>query len=619
MTGQRRIFLLVLGLLLSWSWHVCVASTFSSPIPHQQLQAEDAMALDSSGYDVVIFGVDDAGLERFIRQNSILSKRRDMPPQTVLALKQLAVDDLGNLQRALATQGYYDAELDYFVDTRKKPFKVYLKITLGKMYTVGAFKLKSDPPGNMEISLLADHIEALGVTLGQSGKAEYLRQAVERAIDELQKHGYPFARLKPGGDRVVIDRLSKTIQAAFLISPGPLARFGEVQMDNVAGVTPEFLKARLRWKKGDIYNEEKILDTVESLYNTRLFKNIKIIHGDSINPKTGLLDFYIRADSNPKHTIDGGMLYATGGKHDARITWENRNIRGKGEILRLGAAVGSYRKMFEGSFVQPDMFMLNLELASRLTVMTNTTPGYYSKGFEVQSVAQYPFTRFLVGQAGIGMDMQRAGPRTGGTSNYRYLTVPVMFSYQTAGLNGFVKNGYQATVKVTPQIRMFHQKIEVFDTMQINQRGYIPMNADGKLSLEPWVNAGMSPGSGKHVIPVHKRFYVGGADSVRGYSYQMAGPLDSKGNPTGGRSSLAFGTELKYYLSEKLAMLGFLDFGTVFNSAFPDFTNQLMCGVGAGFRYETPIGTLRLDVGSPLRRRTQDSAVQAYIGLDKKI
>lgn len=619
MKGHRRIFLLVLGLLVSGAWHVYAATGSPSPAHHRNLQAEDAMSVEAGGYDLVIFGVDDASLERFVRQNSLLVKRRDNPPPMVLNLKQLAVDDLGHLQRALATQGYYDAELDYFVDTRDKPFKVYMKIKLGQMYTIGAFKLKSDPPGNGEIALLSDSLESLGIVLGQPGKAEYLRKAAEKSLDELQRHGYPFARLKPGGDRIVIDRLSKTIQAAFLISPGSLARFGEVQMDNVAGVTPEFLKARLRWKKGDIYNEDKILETIESLYNTRLFKKIKIIHADAVNPKTGLLDIHIRADSNPRNSIEGSLLYATNNKHDSRLTWENRNVRGRGEILRLGAAIGSYRKTFEASFVQPDTFMLNLELASRLTILHNTMPGYYSKGFEIQSVGQYPFMRRLVGQAGVGMDMQRAGPRTGSSSNYRYLSVPLMLSYKTDGLNGFVKQGYQASVKMTPQIRLFHQKIEVFDTVQINQRAFVPLSANGNLSLEPWINAGMSPGSGKRAIPVHKRFYLGGADSVRGYSYQMAGPLDSKGNPIGGRSALAFGTELKYYLSEKLAVLGFLDFGTVFDASFPDFTNQLLYGVGVGFRYETPVGTLRLDIGSPLRRRSQDGSVQAYIGFDKKI
>jgi translocation and assembly module TamA len=583
------------------------------------LKTDDSTLVGPVGFKLVIFGVEDAGLEKVLKHNSLLFKRQDNPPETVLALKQLAVDDLGNMQRVLATQGYYDAEFDYFVDTRKKPFDVYVKIRLGTLYTIGAFKLKSDTPGNMQMSILEDSIESLGITLGQPGKAEYFREASEKALDHLQKYGYPFARLKPGGDRIVVDRVAKTIQGAFLISPGPLARFGKVQMDNVAGVSPEFLKERLQWKEGDIYNEQKVLDTIESLYNTRLFKNIKIIHEDALDPKTGLLNMYIRADSSPKNSIQGNLLYASNRKNDARILWEKRNFRGMGEILRLGAAMGTYRKLFEGSFIQPDMFMLNLEMASRLTAGVNSTPAYNTKGVEVASTFQYPFMRLLVGSAGLGLDMQRAGAKTGGQKPYRYLTAPLQLSYQTTGLNNFLKKGYQATVKMTPQLRVFSDKAQFFDSMQINQRAYMPVAMDGKLALEPWVNVGMIPGAGHHVVPVHKRFYVGGADSVRGYSYQMAGPLDNQGNPIGGLSSFAFGSELKYYLSEKLSMLSFVDVGTVFRNSLPDFSTQFMCGVGVGLRYETPIGTLRIDIGSPLRRRDQDDAVQAYIGLDKKL
>ena len=587
-------------------------------VQRPNVKKDDSTLLGSAGFNLVIFGVDDAVLEKFLRQASLLSKRRDNPPETVLALKQLAVDDLSNMQRALATQGYYDAEFDYFVDTRKKPFSVYVKVRLGTLYTVGAFKLKSDPPGNMQMSILEDNIESLGITLGQPGKAEYFRKASEKALDQLQKHGYPFAKLKPGGDRIVVDRVAKTIQGAFLISPGPLARFGRVQMDNVAGVTPEFLKARLQWKEGDIYNEEKVFNTIEALYNTRLFKNIKIIHEDALDPKTGLLNMYIRADSNPKNSLEGSLLSTSNSKHDVRIAWEKRNFRGMGEILRLGAAVGSYRKIFEGAFIQPDMFMVNVEMASRLTAGVNTTPAYNAKGFEVATTLQYPFMRLLVGSAGLGFDAQRVGTKTGSKTS-RYLTVPLMLNYKTPGLNGFVRKGYQATMKMTPSAQVFSKKVQMFNTVQLNQRAYLPVSVDGKLSFEPWANVGMTPGAGKNVVPLHKRFYVGGADSVRGYSYQMASPLDANGNPIGGMSSVAFGTELKYYLSEKLSMLSFIDFGSVFKSGFPDFSSQLMYGVGAGMRYETPIGTLRLDIGSPLRRRGQDDAVQAYIGLDTKL
>jgi translocation and assembly module TamA len=74
--------------------------------------------------------------------------------------------------------------------------------------------------------------------------------------------------------------------------------------------------------------------------------------------------------------------------------------------------------------------------------------------------------------------------------------------------------------------------------------------------------------------------------------------------------------ELRLKVSEKLGVVIFLDGGSAFEPVLPDLNEELGWGTGAGLRYFTPIGPLRLDVGIPINRRDEiDRAFQVYISL----
>ncbi|TAM99822.1 MAG: hypothetical protein EPN45_15385, partial [Rhizobiaceae bacterium] len=49
--------------------------------------------------------------------------------------------------------------------------------------------------------------------------------------------------------------------------------------------------------------------------------------------------------------------------------------------------------------------------------------------------------------------------------------------------------------------------------------------------------------------------------------------------------------------------------------SFPDFSETFKVGVGAGLRYFTGLGPLRLDVAFPLNRDKNDPSVGIYVGL----
>ena len=102
---------------------------------------------------------------------------------------------------------------------------------------------------------------------------------------------------------------------------------------------------------------------------------------------------------------------------------------------------------------------------------------------------------------------------------------------------------------------------------------------------------------------------------MRGFGYQLAGELDDKDKPFGGRSLFEMSLELRARATETLGGVVFVDSGSVFEASLPDFDNDLRYGAGAGLRYFSPIGPLRLDVGVPVNPRSSDDAFQIYVSV----
>ena len=69
-------------------------------------------------------------------------------------------------------------------------------------------------------------------------------------------------------------------------------------------------------------------------------------------------------------------------------------------------------------------------------------------------------------------------------------------------------------------------------------------------------------------------------------------------------------------MSDIFGFVVFLDGGSAFEDVIPDFNEAIRWGTGIGFRYFTPVGPLRMDIGFPLNRRNElDNEFQIYISL----
>jgi len=95
------------------------------------------------------------------------------------------------------------------------------------------------------------------------------------------------------------------------------------------------------------------------------------------------------------------------------------------------------------------------------------------------------------------------------------------------------------------------------------------------------------------------RFRAGGATTVRGYGEDGLGPRGSDGIPSGGETLMVFNQEVRFPIYGWLKGVGFVDAGNVLAKGEVFNWRALRVGYGAGVRFDTPIGLLRVDFGVP--------------------
>jgi outer membrane translocation and assembly module TamA len=140
-----------------------------------------------------------------------------------------------------------------------------------------------------------------------------------------------------------------------------------------------------------------------------------------------------------------------------------------------------------------------------------------------------------------------------------------------------------------------------YTALSADGRHYLPLGDGVVLATRLQVGSIEVAGSDPANVPFSKKYFLGGASTMRGWGRYEVSPLSGSGLPLGGNSLVAFSGELRLRLKGSLGGVLFLDAGNVWADRLTAVDlGDLRYAVGPGLRYQTPVGPVRLDVGYQL-------------------
>jgi outer membrane protein assembly complex protein YaeT len=524
--------------------------------------------------------------------------------------------DLKRIQAFYADRGYPDARVTGFdVKLNDKQDQVDIAVTIAEGEPVRVAAV--DFVGFDQIP--ADHLAQLKknipLQIGAPRDRQLVVTAHEMAVNELKDHGFPYAKVATaeadGGD-------GKQATLTFTAEPGKVAHFGPVEIAGNKSVSDRVIERELTFKPGDLYRRSIVQESQRRLYRMELFQFVNI---EPLNPEQQPEDVPTRvtvAEGNHQR-VNFGMGYGTEEKARLDAEYHHLNFFGGARTAGVHARWSTLDRGLRLDFNQPYFFAPHFSLGAEAQDWRTFTPAYNSvvvgakttlthrtdqrtswavsmtSEYDSSSIATSVLTDPTLRDELIALGLDPTTGEQSGTLN----ALGFDLQHSTADNILNAHRGYQLAFHAEEAGRLLPGTFNYY-AFSADGRHYLPFG--DRLVLASRVQLGnLRPvGSDPKNVPFAKKFFLGGATSVRGWGRYEISPLSASGFPIGGNSLLAMSSELRAILHGNLGGVLFIDAGNVWADSFGFNLRDLRYAVGPGLRYQTPIGPIRFDVGYQL-------------------
>jgi translocation and assembly module TamA len=563
-----------------------------------------------------IEGVDDPALLALLHSVSSTLDVEAEVPASLLHLRRRAEGDVEAFMGVFQSRGYYGAKIDLDLDRDAALVSVVFRVSLGPQYVFGDLQILPDGDALADVLPPPD---VLGLTVGAPALADVILAADSGLLEHLRAHGYPAPAIAKRDVVVVHD--ARTVDVAFHVQPGARAVYGAPDYAGLERTRPVVVDRLLPWKEGDPFDQRQLGELRTRLYETGLFATAAAEALPGEIDVNGAMPVRVTVTERPPRTISTGLEYKSDEGVGAHVDWEHRNMKGLGHDFGVNATLATELRELGLRYRVNRYRRLDQDLGLSFRIAQEEREAYDSERIDALALVDRTVNPRLNISMGAGIRVGNVEQR-GEESSYELIYFPVEARLDRSDDLLDPSRGFKFRARIEPYIDPFGD-LRLFTKGDVEFSYYLGFGAfeteEGR-TLPNWVLAsrvrvGGIAGEELEDIPADVRFYGGGGGSIRGYRYQTVSPLDDD-DPIGGRSLAEFSIELRRRISESLGLVAFIDGGSAFESAWPDFGSDIQYGAGLGVRYYTPLGPMRFDVAVPLNKRDEiDDSFQIYLSI----
>jgi translocation and assembly module TamA len=626
------------------------------------LIAPHARAVDPQPYTLHIESTGHSALDAALKASSQLESLRTSAPAGPFALIGRAEADVERLRTVLESFGYYrsqvsvsiagrpleDPDLGETIDALPAGSRapVQVNIETGLLYHLGRVAIDG------EVSARAR--AAFGLESGAPAVASAVLAAGQRLLEAMEEEGHAFARVD---DPIAYqDAHDPMLDVSFKATAGGVYRLGAIHFQGLKRLNEPFLQKRLKLHPGELYSPSKIERARTDLLALGTFSGISVRLPKESDVQGDILPVIFEVQERKRHAVSLTAAYSSDLGGSGGTTWTDRNVFGNAEQLNLSASIINWGGSdttglgyeLGATLNKPDFLRPNQSLQFSLNALKQDLIAYDQTAQIAGVTVSRKLTPFWSIGAGLTVEQetifqQAAAQYAGANFYYTLIALPLTAKYDSTALPNPLSDplhGVRLTLSVAPT-ESLGRPDATFVIVQATGSSYLDLARLG------WTAPGRSVIAVRGLIaeaygadhyyslPPDQRFYAGGSSTIRGYQYQSVGPIfpgppapaPTPANPhpvappppnppvpTGGTDLVAAGIEFRQRLYTNFGTAVFVDAGKVAADLHP-FEGRPSVGYGAGLRYYTPIGPIRLDIGLPVRRLPHGDALEIYVGL----
>jgi outer membrane protein insertion porin family len=527
--------------------------------------------------------------------------------------RQKLEEDIERILALYNDHGYIQARVeshDIAVDRENARVTITINVVEGPQYHVDQITVTG-------VTLLPESEIRRQLTFksGDVFSRATLRTSVNSIADLYSTIGRASADITPRTDQVPAEA---KVNVILEITEGPVVYVERINISGNLRSEDKILRREVPFVEGDMFTLQQLQRARQRIINLGYFDMVNVTTTPGSDKTKIIVNVEVTEKPTGIFSIGGG--YSSADSFVGTIDLTQRNFLGKGYEASIRIRAGALTQQGIISFTDPWLFdrplSAGFDLYSTMRVFPDYT--YNSVGGAVRF--SHPFAEYWRWHLGYRISRDNIGHIADGVLSPDLLEqkgtrVTSMISgsitrdsrdnYQSPSRGG--QTGVTLDFAGLGGDSRFVKAVATTSYFKPIWFGHI---------LSGRIEGGYAFGWSNAEVPIFERFFLGGPNSLRGWKFRQVSPHDDTGFAVGGTSEVLGNVEYLIPLPFGLRLAGFFDVGNVYAAgSAPDITD-LRSDAGAGVRWLSPFGPIRVDYGIKLDRRAGEDfgAFQFSVG-----
>jgi len=517
-------------------------------------------------------------------------------------LKEELLDrDAAAIEAYYGNRGFMDAKVGQpEVDYKEDGIYITFKINEGKRYKVGKVTFSGDLIIDEATLFKVCHLDDLTNEEDGYFDRSKLRADIQNLADFYTNYGYAYAEANADLNRNEEDL---TFDVNYVMTKGRKVYIRQVKIQGNTKTRDNVIRREMRLTDGNLFSGAKLNRSNVRLTKLDYFETVAIETVPTREPDQ--MDLVVKVKEKSTGMISAGAGYSTLDKLFFTASIQERNLFGKGYNTSFSGSFGATTTRYDVTFWNPHYEDTKLGLGAQAYVTDVDYDDYDKKSIGGKALFGYPLGEYT--RLSWNYKLERYTISDLDEDEFEHDEIEAGTFWASAAYVGVTRDTTNRRINPTRGTK---------NTLSVEYSGGLLQGDDEFIKYigdSSWYHplfwstvfhwhgqAGYLMKNGNDEIPLFERFYLGGINSVRGYKGRDIAPRydDGSGDKKGGTKEFFTNFEYIFPINKEIGILGvaFFDAGNVWDDdETVDF--DLYKSVGAGIRWYSPLGPLRLEYG----------------------